>query len=208
MSPRYSNVTTSTHGLDYTICITQFQIHHVQSNTRTSKSAPKFLPESQDENVCQPLCISSQGHGTRKLITKTYIKWINRTSHCHHGYPIARHTSSVLKSLKTQSDKKTSKEKLNSSQEDREGKTPYDSSILIKLTVHQDRANSRTRERERDQTHSYWYKPSAPRVNYSLLVMESTGMMKMASGDAFPPPAEYRKRAVDEIVEVQRLAAA
>ena len=34
-------------------------------------------------------------------------------------------------------------------------------------------------ERERDQTHSYWYIPSAPRVNYSLLVMESAGMMKM-----------------------------
>ena len=39
------------------------------------------------------------------------------------------------------------------------------------------------RERERDQTHSYWYIPSAPRVNYSLLVMESAGMMKMATGD-------------------------
>ena len=115
---------------------------------RTSKSAPKFLPESQDENMCQPLCIDSQGHGTRKLITKTYIKWINRTSHCHHRYPIARHTSSVLKSLKTQSDKKTSKGKLNSSQEDREGKTPYDSSISIKLAVHQAHVISRTRERE------------------------------------------------------------
>ena len=41
-------------------------------------------------------------------------------------------------------------------------------------------------ERERDQTHSYWYIPSAPRVNYSLLVMESVGMMKMATGDVFP----------------------
>src|SRR6266566_6900679 len=151
---------------------------------RTLKSAPKFLPEIQDENMCQPLCIDSQGHGTRKLITKTYIKWINRTSHCHHRYPIARHTSSVLKSLKIQSDKKTSKGKLNSSQEDREGKTPYDSSILIKLAVHQDRAISRTQERE--QTHSYWYKPLVPRVNYSLLVMETAGMMKMASGDGFP----------------------
>ena len=39
---------------------------------------------------------------------------------------------------------------------------------------------------ERDQTHSYWYIPSAPRVNYSLLVMETAGMMKMASGDGFP----------------------
>ena len=41
-------------------------------------------------------------------------------------------------------------------------------------------------ERERDQTHSYWYILSAPRVNYSLLVMENTGMMKMATGDGFP----------------------
>src|SRR4030043_417123 len=127
----------------------------IQPTQRTSKSAPKFLPESQDENMRQPLCIDSQGHGTRKLITKTYIKWINRTSHCHHGYPIARHTSSVLKSLKTQSDKKISKGKLNSSQEDREGKTPYDSSISTKLAIHQDHAISRTRER--DQTHSYQY---------------------------------------------------
>ena len=43
-----------------------------------------------------------------------------------------------------------------------------------------------TRERERDQTHSYWYIPSAPRENYSLLVMESTGMMKMATGEGSP----------------------
>ena len=30
------------------------------------------------------------------------------------------------------------------------------------------------------------YIPSAPRVNYSLLVMESAGMMKMATGDGSP----------------------
>ena len=41
--------------------------------------------------------------------------------------------------------------------------------------------------RERDQTQSYWYIPSALRENYSLLVMESTGMMKMAIGEGFPP---------------------
>ena len=40
--------------------------------------------------------------------------------------------------------------------------------------------------RETDQTHSYWYIPSAPRVNYSLLLMESAGMMKMATGEGFP----------------------
>ena len=41
-------------------------------------------------------------------------------------------------------------------------------------------------ERERDQTHSYWYIPLAPRVNYSVLVMESVGMLKMATGDDSP----------------------
>ena len=66
----------------------------------------------------------------------------------------------------------------------------------------QEHERERERERERDQTHSYWYIPSAPRVNYSLLVMVTTGMMKMASGDASPPPVGYRKRAVDEIMEV------
>ena len=41
-------------------------------------------------------------------------------------------------------------------------------------------------ERERDQTHSYWYIPSAPRVNYSLLVMDSARMMKMSTGEGSP----------------------
>jgi hypothetical protein len=45
-------------------------------------------------------------------------------------------------------------------------------------------------------------------VNYSVLAMETARMMKMASGDDFPPPAGCRKRAVDEIVEVQRLTVA
>ena len=76
MSPRYFNVTSSIRGYDYTICITQSQIHLFKPTQRTSKSAPKFLPESQDENMCQPLCISSRGHETHKLIHKTYIKWI------------------------------------------------------------------------------------------------------------------------------------
>ena len=45
------------------------------------------------------------------------------------------------------------------------------------------RGNTRENTRERDQTHSYLYIPSAPRVNYSLLVMDSAEMMKMATGD-------------------------
>ena len=46
--------------------------------------------------------------------------------------------------------------------------------------------HEREHERERDQTHSYWYIPSASRVNYSLLVMESAGMMKMATDEGSP----------------------
>ena len=95
--------------------------------------------------------------------------------------------SQIHKSIQSNNNK-ISKEKLNSSQQDREREreTPYDPTILTKLAIHQDRAKSRTRERERDQTHSYWYIPSTPRVNYSLLVMETSEMMKMASGDDFP----------------------
>ena len=52
-----------------------------------------------------------------------------------------------------------------------------------------------TREREREQTHSYWYIPSALRVNYSLLIIESAGMMKMATSEGSPPPAGCQNRA-------------
>ena len=41
-------------------------------------------------------------------------------------------------------------------------------------------------EKERDQTHSYWYIPSALRVDYPLLAMEGARMMKMATGEGFP----------------------
>ena len=51
-------------------------------------------------------------------------------------------------------------------------------------------------EREREQTHSYWYIPSAPRVIYSLLVMETVGMMKMASV-MVSPSGRVSKRALD-----------
>ena len=46
----------------------------------------------------------------------------------------------------------TLKVKLNS-QEDRGGEKPYDPTIITKLAVHQDRAISRTREREREIKH-------------------------------------------------------
>jgi hypothetical protein len=65
------------------------------------------------------------------------------------------------------------------------GKTPYDSSIATK-PVFTSRSFHLKNMRERDTTHSYWYIPSAPRENYSLLIMETSGMMKMASEDDSP----------------------
>ena len=185
MSPRYSNVISSIRGYDHTICITQSQIHLFKPTQSTSKSAPKFLPESQDKNVCQPLCIGSWAE-----LTSWSPKHTSSGS-CDIRLPpqisTTRHTSSVLKSLKTQSDKITSKGKLNPLQESRGGRNIIRSNYNSKA---RDTSRScqikNTRERERDQTHSYWYIPSAPRVNYSLLIMESAGMMKMATGDGIP----------------------
>ena len=152
MSPRYCIVTSSIRGYDYTICITQSQIHLFKPTQSTSKSAPKFLPESQDENVCQPLCIGSWAEPA---------SWSPKhTSSGSRDIPLspqistARHTSSVLKSLKTQSDKITSKGKLNSLQESRGGRNIIGSNYNSKA-----RDTSRwyhlKNTRERDQTHSY-----------------------------------------------------
>ena len=95
----------------------------IQPTQRTSKSAPKFLPENHDGNVCQPLCI---GSWAEPASWSPNIHQVNHViSHCHHRY------------------------------------------------ARQDI-------------------PSVPRENYSLLVMESTRMMKMATGEGFPPPAGCR----------------
>ena len=82
----------------------------------------------------QPLCIDDPNvmSRIRELSAKTYIKY-----------------SQIYKST---DNNKISKVKLNSSQQDREGETPYDPTILTKLAIHQDRANSRTQERDRLNT--------------------------------------------------------
>ena len=55
----------------------------------------------------------------------------------------------VISNPNIQSDNnETSKGKTQFITQDREGRTPYDPTILTKLTVHQDHAKSRTRERE------------------------------------------------------------
>ena len=70
------------------------------------------------------------------------------------GIPRKTHIkcSQIHKSIQSDNSE-TSEVKLNSSQEDREGETPYDPTMVTKLTVHQDRAKSRTWEREREFKH-------------------------------------------------------
>ena len=120
MSPRYSNVTSSIRGM-----IIRYASHNLifiySTNTKDLKERPKVLPNNHDENMCQPLCIGSWAEPA---------SWSPKhTSSESHDIPLppqistARHTSSVLKSLKTQSDKITSKAKLNSLQESRGGET-------------------------------------------------------------------------------------
>src|SRR3990170_364974 len=136
-----------------TISDSKYLIQHKE----LQRVAQDFYRRNKDENVHQPLCIDYPNvtSGIRELSAKTYIKSINRTSHCHHRYPITRHTSSVLKSNTQSNITKPQRARLNSSQEGRGGETPCDPTIITKITVHQDRAKSRIRERERDQTHSY-----------------------------------------------------
>ena len=111
-----------------------------------------FYRRNKDKNVHQPLCIDHPNvtSGIRELSAKTYIKWINMIPHCHHEYSYARHISSAFKSIKLFNliTTKSQREKLNSSQQDREGETPYDPTILTKPAIHQDRDISRTWERD------------------------------------------------------------
>ena len=92
----------------------------IQPTQSTSKSAPKFLPESQ-ERVPTPM---------HRFPMSRNPQVDHQNIHQEaHDIPLspkittARHTSSVLKSLKTQTDKITSRGKLNSSQESRGGET-------------------------------------------------------------------------------------
>ena len=121
MSPRYSIVTSSIRGHDYTICTTQSQIH--PTNTKYFKECPKVSTGgSRRKRVPTPM-----HKFTRSLNPQVDHQNIHQVdhviSHCNHREAHARHTSSVLKSLKTQSDKITSNGKLNPLQESRGGET-------------------------------------------------------------------------------------
>ena len=64
----------SIHGYDYTICITQSQIHLFNQHIE-----PQRVPQSFYQRIMTKTCANPMHKfmgGTRKLITKTYIKWI------------------------------------------------------------------------------------------------------------------------------------
>ena len=121
MSPRYSNVTSSIRGYDYTICITQSQIHLFNQHKVLQRVPQSFYRRVKTKTCANPY---AQVHGRNPQVDHQNIHQVN-----HVNIPLSpqisttRHTSSVLKSLKTQSDKITLRRKLNSSQESRGGET-------------------------------------------------------------------------------------
>ena len=117
MSPRYSIVTSSIRGHDYTICITQSQIY--PTNIKVLQIVPQSFYR-RIKNVCQPLCIGSWVEPASWSPKHTSSE--SRDIPLSPQIRTARHTSSVLKSLKTQPDKLTSKGKLNPLQESRGGR--------------------------------------------------------------------------------------
>ena len=154
MSPRYSNVTTSIRELIIRYASNNFRFIILNPTQRSSKSAPIFIPEKQRwERASTPIHRLPQCHlgnprvecqntyqvnqydtplSPRLFICKKYIK-----------------CSQIHKNIQS-GNNEISKGKVNSSEHDREGETPYDPTILTKPAIHQDRDISRTRERERD----------------------------------------------------------
>ena len=117
MSPRYSNVTSSIHGYDYTICVTQSQIHLFNQHIEPHRVPQSFYRRIRTKTCANPY---AQVHEPASWSPKHKLSE-SRDIPLSPQIRTARHTSSVLKSLKTQSDKITSKGKLNSLQERRGG---------------------------------------------------------------------------------------
>ena len=120
MSPRYSNVTSSIHGHDYTICITQSQIHLFNQHKVLQRVPQSFYRRVKTKRV--PIPMHRFPWSRNPQVGHQNIHQVARDIPLSPQIRTARHTSSVLKSLKTQSDKITSKGKLNPLQESRGGR--------------------------------------------------------------------------------------
>src|SRR5918994_7758989 len=121
MSPRYSNVTSSIRGYDYTICITQSQIHLFNQHKGPQRVPQSSTGESRRKRVPTPMHRFPMSRNPQ--VGHQNIHQVARDIPLSPQIFTARHTSSILKSLKTQSDKITSKGKLNPLQESRGGET-------------------------------------------------------------------------------------
>src|SRR3954466_16171252 len=101
MSPRYSNVTSSIRGHDYTICVTQSQfiysIQHIE---------PQRVPQSFYRRITTKTCANpyAKVHGQNPQVGHQNIHQVACDIPLSPQIRTARHTSSVLKPLKTQSD--------------------------------------------------------------------------------------------------------
>ena len=121
----------------------------IQPTQRTSKSAPKFLPESQDKTMCQPLCISSR-------VTKLASWSSKHTSSGSIEHPIittnipSQDIHQVFSDLNIQFDKtklqRVKTQFITTSVE--RGETSYDPSMLTRPMIHQDRDILRSCARE------------------------------------------------------------
>ena len=157
MSPRYSNVTTSICGSIIRYASNNFRFIIFNPTQRTSKSAPRFLPEKQrQERASTPMHRLPQCHLGNPRVECQNIYQVNQ-----YDTPLSPRVfncktyikcSQIHKSIQSDNNE-ISKGKLNSSQQDREGKTPYDPTILkspryIEIVPNQEHE----RERERSNT--------------------------------------------------------
>ena len=121
----------------------------IQPTQSTSKSAPSFYRRVK-KTCANPFALV---HGRNPQVGHQNIHQVAHVIPLSPQIIMARHTSSVLKSLKTQSDKITSRGKLNSSQESRGGRNIIRSNYNSKS---RDTSRSchreNTRERERSNT--------------------------------------------------------
>ena len=109
--------------------------------------------KSRQERVPTPMH-RSQSHGTRKLITITCIKrcqplWIDPKVRTHKLITITHIKCSQI--IKDSIRQQKLKGKTQFIEKIERGRTPYDSSMSTKPTLHQDLSISKTRERERER---------------------------------------------------------
>src|SRR6266496_3185338 len=101
MSPRYSNVTASIRELIIRYASNNFRFIIFNPTQRTSKSAPRFLPEKQGrKHASTPMHRLPQCHLANPRVECQNIHQVNKqNTPLSPWVSHARHTSSVLKSI-------------------------------------------------------------------------------------------------------------